>query len=706
MTNVRLMILLPTLALAAGANAGGAAFDSPSADRLEALRAEIQHHDQLYFRDTSPEISDAAYDRLKCELTELEKKFFPIGEVGDSRAPIGDDRAGAHPTARHGAPMLSLDKSYSEAELRTFYARLCKITGCGDVACTVEPKFDGLAISVVYEKGKLIRAVTRGNGFEGDDVTANVLAISSLPHELRLTAANGATNPIPETVELRGEIYLPLAEFARLNDERESAGEDLFAHPRNVAAATLKQRDPRLVSERRLAAVFYGWGACEPAIALPTSQHDFHRRVRDWGLPCVETFETIHGADEMWAAVESFERGRRDFPAPTDGLVIKLDSIEGRSAVGTSAHAPKWAMAYKFAPDQTETQLKGITLQVGRTGVLTPVAEFAPVKLGGSLVSRARLHSVGEISRRDIRIGDTLYLERSGDVIPTVAGVNLSRRSADSHRYEFPKACPYCGNSITQDAGAGVIRCPNRSCPAQVRRRVEHFASESCMHIAGLGPESIDSLVSHASLKNIPDLYRLRRDDLVGHVPSFSTEKSCDRLLAAISRSKGAALWRLIYGLGIPQVGAVAAREVERQFQSLESVLKAFAPSETGEVVVDEEGFGLRPSVVRSLVAYFSDPGNRKLVGDLVALGVSASPASSSEKRKFATEPVLAPATHEQLGESKVTIKLRRDGKELEGQVSGTDASSSRVNSGIRYFGMEEGAEAAFGGSTVAIDRQ
>ena len=685
MTKVRFMILLPTLALAAGANAGGASADSHSAERLEALRAEIQHHDELYFRDAAPEISDAAYDRLKCELAELEKKFSPIGEVGECRASVGDDRSGVHPTVRHSVPMLSLDKSYSEAELRTFYARLCKLTGCRDVACTVEPKFDGLAISVTYEKGKLIRAVTRGNGFEGDDVTANVQAIVSLPHELRSTAANGAANPVPDTVELRGEIYLPLAELARLNDERESAGETLFVHPRNVAAATLKQSDPRLVSERRLAAVFYGWGACDPATTLPTSQHDFHRRVRDWGLPCVENFETIHNADEMWAAVESFERSRRELPAPTDGLVIKLDSIEGRSAAGASAHAPKWAMAYKYAPEQAETQLKGITLQVGRTGVFTPVAEFVRVRLSGALVSRATLHSVGEVSRRDFRIGDIIYLERSGDVIPTVTGVNLSRRLADSHRYEFPKACPFCGSSIAQDTGAGVIRCPNRSCPEQVRRRVEHFASEGCMHIAGLGPETIDSLVSHAALKNIPDLYRLRREDLVGHVPSFSTKKSCDRLLAAISHSKGAALWRLIYGLGIPQVGSVAAREVERRFQGLDMLLKAFTPSETGEVVVDKEELGLRSSVVRSLVSYFSDAGNRKLVGDLIALGVSAPASSSREKRKLATESVLEPA---------------------QGRVIGTDASSSRVDSGIRYFGMEEGAGAAIRAPTVAVDRQ
>lgn len=636
MLKLRLSFLVPTLTLTlarvAGARADVSSF--ASIEHLQSLRAEVQHHDELYFREAAPLISDAAYDQLKCELTELEQKFAPVGSVGEARAQVGDDRTGSRATFHHRLPMLSLDKSYSEGELRSFYARLVRLTGRENVTCVVEPKFDGLAVSVTYEKGKLVRAVTRGNGEEGDDITSNVLAIDSIRRELRSRASDGSAISVPDMIELRGEIYLPLAEFARINEEREGAGETPFAHPRNLAAGTMKQLDPALVAERHLAAVFYTWGALEPAMALPKSQQEFHRCVRAWGLPGVDNFEVVRSADEMWAAVKSFERARLEFPAPTDGLVVKLDSVEGQHAAGASAHAPRWAMAYKFAPDLVESQLKSITLQVGRTGVLTPVAELSPVKIGGSVVSRASLHSVGEVSRRDIRIGDTLYLERSGEVIPNVSGVDLCMRPADSRPFEFPTRCPSCGTDVTREIGGTVLRCTNRACPAQLRRRVQHFASDSCVRIPGLGPETIDSLIAHAGLKSIPDLYRLRRPDLVERVPGFSSEKSCDRLLAAIEQSKQTELWRIIFGLGIPQVGAVAAKELARHFPDLAAF--GAAASDRARLIA-QSGESLRATMVGSLVAYFSDPQNCSAVSELVALGVGGKAAREISKENISS---------------------------------------------------------------------
>ncbi len=601
---------------------------SDARTRIEALRVEIAHHDELYHKKSAPEISDATYDKLKRELATLEQKFPSLAKGPSPSDSLGDDRTGAFPLYRHRERMLSLDKSYSEAELRAFHARVAQQLGRSDLVYVVEPKFDGLAISVTYEKGKLVRAVTRGNGIEGDDVTANALTIATLPRELRLTAASSNTSaPIPDVIELRGEVYLPFAEFTRINREREAAGEAPFAHPRNLAAGTLKQLDPREVSERKLAIVFYGWGACEPLSAQPVSQRALHERIRAWGLPGVERTTVTHSADETWAAVRAFDRERAKLAFPVDGAVVKLDSTADWKKLGATEHAPRWAIAYKFSAERAETKLLAITVQVGRTGVLTPVAELSPVRLGGSSIARASLHNRGEIARGDVRVGDFVYVEKAGEIIPAVVGVNASRRATDSRRFVFPTKCPSCQSAVVEEIGEAAVRCPNLDCPAQLQRRLQHFASEACVGIEGLGPATIDTLVKNGRVKTIADLYRLRREDLV---PSDSSPgKTADRLLAAIAKSRSAELWRFIYGLGIPRVGVMSAKGLARQFGRLE----VLADADAERLSVAK----LSLSTSAAVLAYFAEPKNRALVADLLAAGVKPSnPASSASAGVFA----------------------------------------------------------------------
>lgn len=618
---------------AGSADARGLAPDA-ARRRIGALRAEIAHHDVLYFQQAEPEISDFAYDQLKRELGELEKAFPEAGGNFPDAAPVGDDRSGLFPTWRHRERMLSLEKTYAEAELRAFTAGLARQLGRTDLTYVVEPKIDGLAVSAIYEKGRFARAVTRGNGVEGDDITPNALKIRSLPRALSPIAPDGTPNPIPDLIELRGEIYVTFAEFERLNREREGADEPLFAHPRNLAASTVRLLDPGEVAERNLDVVFYGWGACEPAMMAPATQHGFHEQARAWGLPVLEIYWTVTGADGVWKAVQAFGRRRRQLAYPADGAVVKLDSVPLRRAFGETEHAPRWAMAYKYAPDRVETQLRAITVQVGRTGLLTPVAELAPVQLAGSAVARATLHNRQVIARLDIRVGDIVQVEKAGEIIPAITGVDLTKRPADSQPYVFPTVCPACGTAVVQLAGEVAVRCPNAACPAQVRQRLRHFASKSCVNVDGLGPAAIDRLVASGRVRNLPDLYRLRREDLVtsGH----DREKSADRLLTALERSKQAELWRFIYGLSIPHVGAATAVALARQFGSLEALAAAgredFAPGSRGEDA------GRNDAAINAVLAYFSVPQNRAMVADLVALGVRpvAAPREANTK---ATRP-------------------------------------------------------------------
>ncbi len=591
-------------------------------NRIAELRSEIARHDELYYKRASPEISDAAYDQLKRELHRLEEAFPEIAAALSAPPKFGDDRTGRFPTYRHHASMLSLDKAYSDTELRRFHERVAKTSGTEAITYLVEPKVDGIAISVTYENGKFVRAVTRGDGTEGDDITENVLTIPSIPREFPRKTPTGDTIPIPSLIELRGEIYVTFAAFEQINRQQESSGEPMFAHPRNLAAGSAKLNDSSEVSQRRLSAVFFGYGAYEPSTTEPETQQQFYKNARAWGLPVLENIRIAKGFDEAIAAIETLKETRLELPFPTDGAVLKVDSHALQRQLGNAQHAPRWAMAYKFAADQAETRLLAITLQVGRTGLLTPVAELEPINLSGSQVARATLHNHNIIEQKDIRIGDYVYVEKSGEIIPAIVGVNLAKRPANSQPYAFPENCPSCSTSINESPD----HCPNDSCPAQLQRRLEYFASSQCVDIKGLGPAKIEALIANGWVTSIPDIYYLQKENLLTLGEDLTV--STDQLLLAIERSKQAELWRFINGLGILQIGEARAKTLAKTFGSLEA-LTIVSPKD-----FEENGraanapFG--PATQGAILEHFALSENRELVTELIEIGVR--PAAETKK--------------------------------------------------------------------------
>jgi DNA ligase (NAD+) len=563
--------------------------------RIGELQTEIARHDDLYFRKAAPEISDAEYDALKRELHALHEQFpAAASQVGSFFNTIGDDRTGRLPTARHLAPMLGLEKCYTEGELRKFLKRVIRAVPAGgsDVTWIIEPKYDGLAISLTYERGRLVRAVTRGNGEEGDLVTEMLLATTDIPVLLEEPG-------VPELVELRGEVFMELAEFERINAMRISAGDDVYAHPRNLAVGTLKSVEPSEATVRRLALVVFGWGEWQPKTTSPTSQQDFLRRCEAWGLATPKS-HVVRGEETVCSIVRAMERGRLEFSAPIDGVVVKVDEGSLRDRLGESRTAPRWATAFKFEPERVETRLRAITLQVGRTGVVTPVAELEPVTIGGVTVSRATLHNRREVERRDYRVGDLVRLERAGDVIPHLVGVNLSARPDGAARYEFPSACTSCGTTFLRERESG-LRCPNRSCPAQIKRRIEHLASDAALNIRGLGPALAAHLVDGGLVQDIDDLFRREVE-----LPA--------RLRQQVEQSRSADWWRWLAGLGLPEVGTANARKLAARFAGWEELACA-GISELREA-------GLTEASARVLAGELQRESTQRLIRSLASLGV------------------------------------------------------------------------------------
>ncbi len=537
--------------------------------------------------------------------------------------------------------MQSLDNTYSESELREFHARLGRLLGREELDYVVEPKIDGLAVSLTYEGGRFVRAVTRGNGIEGDDVTANALTIAALPRELRRIPGEEP----PAAIEVRGEIYLTLQEFQRINREREEEGQEPYANPRNLAAGTLKLLDRREVARRRLEIVLYGVGFVDPPGAAGSTQSAYHERVRAWGLPTLERIWRVRGIDAVWAAIQELGQARDGFGYATDGAVVKLDSLALQSEAGSTSKAPRWAMAYKFAAERAETRLLGILIQVGRTGVLTPVADLQPVQLAGTTVARATLHNQDEIARKDVRVGDWVLVEKAGEVIPAVVGVDLERRTPECQPYVFPRQCPACGTAVVRHEGEVALRCPNYECPVQVRRRVQHFASKAAVDIDGLGEAMVDSVVAQGWVKSVADVYRLRREDLL--TLGKKVEKSTDNLLQAIEASKHAELWRFIHGLGITHVGVAAAKDLAAHFGSLE----ALAESKYADFIGDKKASrieGIGETMAQAILDHFQQPRNRLLVDALHTLGVrpTAPAARAGRRTGLAGRQDLCPHRH------------------------------------------------------------
>ncbi|MDQ8197916.1 NAD-dependent DNA ligase LigA [Pelagicoccus enzymogenes] len=623
-------------------------------EKIEQLRAEVRRHDELYYRQADPEISDFDYDALKRELADLEAANPELPLEASPTAAVGDDRVEGFASYRHLLPMQSLDNTYSEDEFVAFVARVEKGLEIEGARFTVEPKIDGVAVSVTYEKGEMVRAVTRGNGIEGDDVTANVRFIESLPQRLE-------GGKLPEVIEIRGEIFMRVEEFERLNAERSEAGLELFKNPRNLAAGTVKMLDRGEVAKRKLDIVLYGLGECQPAVV--SSQAEYRKQLEAWGLPIVEKFWEVEGAAEAWAAVEELDQIRHDFAYPTDGAVVKLDSFRQQDMLGATSKAPRWAIAVKFAAEQAETILERITIQVGRTGTLTPVAELVPVQLAGTTVSRATLHNYEEMTRKDVRVGDTVIVEKAGEIIPAVVRVVREKRPEGSEPFVFPSECPACGTEVSKIEGEVAVRCLNIECPDQVRGRLEHYASRQCLDIEGLGEAVVDQLVRIGAVSNIADIYRLEYEQVVS-LEKFA-EKSARNLLAAIEASKAVELWRLLHGLGIPQVGASAAKDLAKAFGGVQELMDA-----TLEQLVEVDGIGEKTA--SGIKAYFEDEKNAAIVKELFELGMNpeAPERLSEEDATLAGKTFVITGTLPTLKRNEAKALVESKGGKVAGSVS------------------------------------
>jgi DNA ligase (NAD+) len=550
---------------------------SPAA-RLARLRADIARHDELYYRQAAPEITDFEYDRLKRELADLEQAHPELAAADSPTAQVGDDRSEGFASYTHRERLMSLDNAYSEPELRDFESRLLRVLTDSDskletqnskLNYVIEPKIDGLAMSLTYEHGQFVRAVTRGNGIEGDDITANVLTIRGLPRQL-------AGKNHPAIMEVRGELYLTTEEFQRINAERQDAGLPLYANPRNLAAGTAKLLDPAEAARRQLRLVFYGLGFCDP---IPcTTQHELHAVLHRWGFPGHEKVWRASGLEEAWRCIQEMDTLRRNFPYATDGAVVKLDDFARQRAAGATAKAPRWAIAYKFAPEQAQTVLQNILVQVGRTGVLTPVADLAPVFLAGSTIARATLHNADEIARKDIRVGDTVVIEKAGEVIPAVIRVVLEKRPAHSHPFVFPDKCPVCGTKAVRLEGEVAWRCPNPACPPQVARRLQFFCTRKALDIEEVGEIVADKLTALGLVKDPLGLFEIPLEKLgalnLGDAdnPRVYGEKNAQKVLAAADRAKTLPLARWLYALGIPNVGEATAKEISKHHADFDAL--------------------------------------------------------------------------------------------------------------------------------------
>lgn len=623
------------------------------ARRAEFLRAEIRRHEDLYYRSGRPEISDREFDALMRELAELEAAHADLRAPDSPTQRVGGEPVEGFAPFAHEPPMQSLDNTYSLDEVREWVERLRRLEPDAEIAFVAELKVDGVSISLLYENGVLARGGTRGNGLVGDDVTANLRTVRSLP--LRLSP--GA----PRRLLARGEVYLPRSAFRRINEEREAAGEPLFVNPRNATAGTIRMLDSRVVASRRLAATFYQ--VAEGAAGLATHAETLGA-LAGWGLPVQEGWRRCADLDEVAAFIEEWRARRRELDFETDGVVVKVDDLELRARLGSTAKAPRWAVAFKYEPERVETVVRGIRVQVGRTGVLTPVAELEPVFVGGTTVQRATLHNYEDLARKDVRVGDTVFVEKGGDVIPKVVEVLLARRPADARPFELPERCPRCHEPVTRFEGEVAWRCVNPACPAMVAESIRHFVGRNAMDIEGLGDERVAQLLAEAKIADLPDLYALRREELAA-LAGWG-EKSAEKLLASLEASKGRELHRLLFALGIRFVGERVAKLLARHFGSLATLAAA---TEEELVAVPEVG----PKVAASVRAFFADPRQRRRLAALAAAGV-APPATARAARAadgpFRGKSVVLTGTLPTLSREEATARLEAAGARIASSVS------------------------------------
>jgi len=607
---------------------------------LARLRAEIERHNELYYVRDAPEITDAEYDRLFRQLLDLEAAFPDLVTPDSPSQRVGGRPAEEFAQVHHRLPMLSLQNAMDEGEVRAFDDRVRRFLSWSEpLDYVLEPKFDGLSVELVYREGLLVQASTRGDGVTGEDVTANVRTVRSIPLRLRPRAPGAdlfAQPAVPRLLEVRGEVFMPVDRFQELNRAREQAGEPPFANPRNAAAGSLRQLDPRITAGRPLDFYAYAVGVAEDLEV--SSQWELLEALREFGLPVSDLPRRVRGIEAVIEEYRGMEALRERLPFEIDGTVVKVDSFALQRELGEVSRSPRWAIAFKFPPRREVTRVLAIVEQVGRTGVLTPVAELEPVRLGGVLVRRATLHNEDELARKDVRVGDFVEVQRAGDVIPEVVRVRLDLRPDDAVPYSMRTTCPACGGPVFRQEGEVARRCVNASCPAQLKEHLVHFASRRAMDIEHLGDRVAEQLVERGLVRSVADLYRLSRTDVL--TLDKMAEKSATNLLEAIDRSRDRPLERLIFALGIPQVGEALARSLAHRFGSMEA-LEAECDREPGETDPLTQVEDVGPKVALSIRRWFAQPGNRDLLHHLREAGVRM----SADRGEAAADPAFAGKT-------------------------------------------------------------
>lgn len=624
-------------------------------EQIEALRSELEQHNYNYYVLSTPTISDQEFDKKMKELQDLEAAHPEYYDPDSPTQRVGSDLSKEFEQVQHRYPMLSLGNTYSEEDVRDFYERTARSLN-EPFEIVAELKYDGTSISLWYEKGRLVRAVTRGDGTKGDDVTANVKTIRSIPLRLR-------GNDYPEEVEIRGEVLLPWAEFDRLNKEREEQEEPLFANPRNAASGTLKQQNPAIVAARKLDAyLYYVLGEHLPA----DTHYGNLEAARRWGLKIPDVMKICHNLQDIFDYIHYWDAERKNLPVATDGIVLKVNSLRQQKNLGFTAKSPRWAIAYKFQAERAETRLNSVSFQVGRTGAITPVANLEPVLLAGTIVKRASLHNADIIEGLDLHIGDQVYVEKGGEIIPKIVGVNTEARTMMiGDKVRFITRCPECGTPLVRLEGEAAHYCPNDSgCPPQIKGRIEHFVTRRAMNI-NMGPETVEDLYEAGWVKNVADLYDLKITDLMSL--ERWAEKSARNLLNSLRESKSVPFERVLYALGIRYVGETVAKRLAMSFHSIDELMHA---SFEQLVAVDEIG----DRIAQSVVTYFADERNRQIVERLRAQGLQmavseAVLANRSDRLKGLT--FVISGTFSQHSRDEYKTMIEQHGGKNTGSVSG-----------------------------------
>ncbi|MBN1436073.1 MAG: NAD-dependent DNA ligase LigA [Sedimentisphaerales bacterium] len=657
--------------------------------QIERLREEIRRHDRLYYVMAQPEISDREYDRLYAQLKELEDAHPELVTADSPTQRVAGQPLTEFATVKHSRPMLSMDNTYNAEELRAFDKRVAKTLNGQKYEYAVESKIDGIAVALRYEGGMLTLGATRGDGTQGDDITTNLRTIASIPLKLNAIKGQGKKkdslfddgDDVPDLLEVRGEVFMDHGQFGRINEQREDEGQPLFANPRNATAGSLKLLDSSLVAKRGLR--FYAYAVGESTEVLAETHSENLERLKAMGMAVNPSCRTAADIEKVITICQEWEKERRhEAEYPIDGMVIKVNSLAQQRVLGQTARAPKWCIAYKFAAEQAESRITSIDIQVGKTGALTPVANLEPVALAGTTVSRASLHNFDEVARKDVRVGDTVVVEKAGEIIPQVVSVNLDKRPKGSKPLAVPKDCPVCGGSVAKDEDGVYVRCVNPNCAGQLVERIKHFAGRGQMDIEGLGSALVEQLVKEGLVKSFADLYRLDAETVAGLERMGA--KSAENLIKGIEASKAQPLARVLAGLGILHVGKNVAEILAERFGAMDGLLEAEVEQLEG---IDEIG----PQIARSVYDFCHGDEGRGLVEELMAAGLRMPGPEKADVEQTLAGQTLAGQTIVVTGT--VEGYSREDMQDLIKQRGGKCSSSVSKKTSLVVYGENPGSK-------------